>query len=736
MTLRRKIITLACIAAVVPVIVMLAITSMLENKLEQTVATEVKSLITEHVSQVALDAYEECRNTDRVINTDTNRALKGSLGYLRSFGSFDLSKSKVKRVTSITEVGNSTTLNLPEMSFGGQVVSMVKDPEKESFPVDGVREMTGAQCTVFQRINPEGDMLAVASTELDAKGARKVGYIKRAFGSDGKSRKAIMDVLSGDNSSERGDGEYGTRLILYAPLKDNYGYISGMIGVYLNLNIVEDLLKGILKTSVGKSGYIWLIGTRGAYKNKYIFLPSSGKGDSNLDSAEGTELVKSFVSSARDAGAGKLTSIKYEWADTKNGPKRDKYALYSYFKPWGWVIGAGVYMDDYQGVSQKLTGTMDNLTDLLILSGVIILILVLGVSFYMSGLIANPISHMANIAAMIASGDIHEASKSIMEVEQICHNARRTANHSEDKAALDETGRLFLTIKEMAYNLDSLVGQVQRSGIQVTTSATEIAASARQLDETVNTQAVATNQISATSLEISANAGELAGTMDKVHRSAKGAADLAEEGKDGLRSMIRIMDDLSSATDTIIEKLASINTQAISIVYIVTTITKVADRTNLLSLNAAIEAEKAGKYGQGFSVVADEIRRLADQTSVAALEIENMISSMREAVDSGVMEIDRFAKEVHHGAEKAAKLGKKLDGIMQSVTELNPRIQSVNEGMNAQAEGAQQISQSMTQLSDSASQTSDSLGEFNRATSQLNEAVQGLQNEVSKFKVS
>lgn len=728
-TLRRKIITLACMAALIPVVVMFILTSVLESRLARSVEGEVENLISDHVSQIAGEAYDQCRSMEMMIATDTERAMKGAVECLKMAGKAALGGKNISYALS-----SNATYQLPQMFFGGTAVGKIRDPEKHSFPVDGIKEMTGADSTLYQRVNDAGDMLAVASTDIDINGDRKIGFLKEAFGSDGKSNQLIQSVIAGKNFRERSSEQFGTRLNIYSPVKNMSGDVIGMIRVHMTFEAVDHMLKQLSATSVGKSGYIWVVGTKGRYKNKYIMPPEEGA--DMILTPKGKDLAKSIVLSAMDAGSGKLQNIKYGWNNRENSPEREKYTVYSYFEPWGWVVGAGAYMDDYQGVIHKLTGTMHNLTDMLIFCGVVILFIILVLSFYMSGLIANPVTHMAHIAGLIAQGDIHKARNEIQEIEQVCNNAKNAVRHSENRESLDETGQLYLTIKEMAYNLDSLVGQVQRSGIQVTASATEIAASARQLDETVNSQAAATNQISATSLEISANAGELAGTMDKVNKSAKGAADLAEEGKDGLRSMVRIMDDLSSATDNIIEKLASINEQAVSIVYIVTTITKVADRTNLLSLNAAIEAEKAGEFGQGFSVVADEIRRLADQTSVAALEIEGMISNMREAVDSGVMEIDRFAKEVHHGAGKAAKLGKKLDGIMEMVTDLNPRIQSVNEGMIAQATGAQQISQSMTQLSDSASQTSDSLGEFNRAASQLNEAVHGLQSEVSKFKVS
>ncbi len=127
----------------------------------------------------------------------------------------------------------------------------------------------------------------------------------------------------------------------------------------------------------------------------------------------------------------------------------------------------------------------------------------------------------------------------------------------------------------------------------------------------------------------------------------------------------------------------------------VTTITKVADQTNLLSINAAIEAEKAGEYGRGFLVVAREIRRLADQTAVATLDIETMVRQMQDAVGAGVMQMDKFADEVRSGVAQVTKINQMTWEIITEVQSLSSRFQLVNEGMRNQSTGAQQINDAM-----------------------------------------
>jgi methyl-accepting chemotaxis protein WspA len=193
------------------------------------------------------------------------------------------------------------------------------------------------------------------------------------------------------------------------------------------------------------------------------------------------------------------------------------------------------------------------------------------------------------------------------------------------------------------------------------------------------------------------------------------------------------MQQMEVATRTIAERLAAIQERAGDITSVVTTITKVADQTNLLSLNAAIEAEKAGEYGRGFAVVAREIRRLADQTAVATLQIERIVNDMRASVAAGVAGMDQFAHEVQQGVEQVRAVGGQLGQIITRVQALTPRFDTVNQGMQAQAEGAQQISEAMGQLREAVEQTATSLQESTRAIAQLNLAAQGLHDEISRF---
>jgi methyl-accepting chemotaxis protein WspA len=300
----------------------------------------------------------------------------------------------------------------------------------------------------------------------------------------------------------------------------------------------------------------------------------------------------------------------------------------------------------------------------------------------------------------------------------------------------DELGDLADGFNRMADEVMALVGQVQKSGIRVSTSMTEIAATSKQQQATASEVAATTTQIGVTSREIAATSRELVRTMTDVTAVAEQAAGLASSGQSGLAHMEETMGLVMAAAGSINAKLAVLNEKAGDINQVVTTITKVADQTNLLSLNAAIEAEKAGEYGRGFAVVSSEIRRLADQTAVATYDIDQMVKEIQAAVSAGVMGMDKFSEEVRRGLHDVNEVGAKLSDVITQVQTLAPRFETVSEGMQAQATGAEQISEALVQLTEATQQTVESLRQSSSAIDELNQVSGNLHGSISRFKLA
>lgn len=353
---------------------------------------------------------------------------------------------------------------------------------------------------------------------------------------------------------------------------------------------------------------------------------------------------------------------------------------------------------------------------------ILIILIILGVAIIVSSRIivklikdiVTPLEEVVDITARIASGDLTVIA---------------------DESSEDEIGQLMSALNMMTANLGSLVSKVQHSGIQVTSSSTEIAATAKQQEATVTEQAATTNQIASTATEISATVNALVNTMDEVTEIAETTANEAVNSQTALANMEQTMHQMMNATSSISSKLSVLSEKAANINSVVTTITKVADQTNLLSLNAAIEAEKAGEYGVGFAVVATEIRRLADQTAVATWDIEQMVKEMQSAVSAGVMGMDKFSEEVRSGVDDVREVSIQISQIITQVQTLLPSFEVVHSGMQNQAQGAQQITESIRQLNEGTQQTAESLRQSSGSITQLHLAAQALQEGVSKFKV-
>lgn len=297
----------------------------------------------------------------------------------------------------------------------------------------------------------------------------------------------------------------------------------------------------------------------------------------------------------------------------------------------------------------------------------------------------------------------------------------------------NEVGRLCDSVRTMTQGLIGLVRGIKQSTVRLVSASAQIAATSAQQEKAMNGFESEVASVAAAVAEISASARELAGTMQTVNEAAESVAAQAGDGKQSLQALETTMRTLNNATMSMAGKLELIRQSVENISGIVGTIAEVAEQTNLLSLNASIEAEKAGEYGKGFSVVAREIRRLSDKTSVATIEIGQVAGGMQTAVEAGVAELELFTETVSRCAGDAAGIGDGLGGVITQVTGLSPSFVRVNDGMQAQARGATEISDAMLRLRAGAEGAAESMNQLNSATEQLREAANLLREETTRF---
>ncbi len=312
---------------------------------------------------------------------------------------------------------------------------------------------------------------------------------------------------------------------------------------------------------------------------------------------------------------------------------------------------------------------------------------------------------------------------------------RGNLNSRIDYESSDEFGDLIKGFNQLQIYLSELVSQIQAAGIQVTSSITEIAALTKEQEATSNEHAATANEIAASTSQIAATSENLLDTMKRVNILTDTTVQAAEEGHLGLAEIDVTMEKMEESTGSIVAKLSVLSEKASDIASVIKTINKVADQTNLLSLNAAIEAEKAGEYGAGFAVVATEIRRLADQTAVATYDIEQMVQGVQSAVSAAVMGIDKFAEDVRGSSLEIRRGSEKMEDVITNVDVLIPQVALISEGIEAQSLGARQISDATSQLNEAAQQSAESIGQMGSTIQQLQTAAQGLQEAVTRFRI-
>ncbi len=299
-----------------------------------------------------------------------------------------------------------------------------------------------------------------------------------------------------------------------------------------------------------------------------------------------------------------------------------------------------------------------------------------------------------------------------------------------------ETGRLLGAFGRMSVSLRDLVSRIQAAGDRLSVVEADASTALARQERVIKNFSGSAAEVSSAVSEISATSEQLLVATSDVTDIAREAARVADQGRDGLESMTASMQQLDEAMNAFTRKLSTISQRAGGITVVVTTIAKVADQTNLLSVNATIEAEKAGESGRGFRIVAQEIRRLADQTALATKDIERMVRDMQSAVSSGTMEMDRFRNEVSQRIAEVSRVSEHLGRILAPVQSVTRSLETVHEGMETQSMGARQIRDAMERLRTGAVDSASATGVFASSLGELRRSIRELNDQVARFRTS
>ncbi len=732
--LRHKVIGLALISALLPAIVLTLLLVTEERPLVEGIKKEITTLLHSTFNATIRDIYASCQTANGLITKELEGTINVINYAIASSGGIYLNSANEVEWSAINEDTNQVTkVKLPQVLVGETWLGQNKSFAKKTPIIDPIKDLLGGTISIYQRMNEAGDMLNIATNVSTLNHERAIGTYLPAVRTNGDENPITAALLNGQQfrgSAYVFDDWY---LTSFEPIKNEKNEIIGAIYVGLQQKNIESLIRAIEGITIGPNGYAWII--KGIKKDENmlddLIIKSMNVDKNTVINDASFKVYDNIRRSIHNLKEKEIFTEHVTWQDPNDKYPTSKTIKYTYFKDWDWVIGITAYDKDFERPFKEVQKLFDHLILWVIFVALITLAFVGVIAFWFGTLIIKPITALTRIATRVTEGNIGGA---IALIEKITKGEDRDLAKAKDRN--DETSHLLNAIMVMIATLNRIIGQVKSSSIQLVTTATEISSAVRMQETTVNDFGTSTNQIATAVKQISSTSQELFKTMSNVSDVANETGLMADAGLTELSEMANTMKTLTEATTSISSKLAVISSKTANINNVVTTISKVADQTNLLSLNAAIEAEKAAEYGVGFAVVAREIRRLADQTALATLDIEQIVKEMQSAVSAGVMEMDKFTKEVHSGVLEVGRISEHLQRIIVQVQELSPRFVSVKEGMQSQSQGAHQISGAMANLTDAAYKTTNSLKEFDRATKSLHRAIDELRNEITRFKVS
>lgn len=465
---------------------------------------------------------------------------------------------------------------------------------------------------------------------------------------------------------------------------------------------IKHLEDDLLAVKLGATGYLYVM------DSKCILRVHPTKKGASLESYP---FAQEIVRKAKSLSAADVGVVKYGWVNKELGEKteREKIAVFSYYQPLDLIVVAGSYTNEF---TDEATSSVFWMLVWVLLASILV---ATGAAIWFAGRIAKPIVSIRDTTIKVADGDLTQTAAILSK---------------------DELGELAETVNRMVRDLSGTLHNVSEASSAVASASSEISASSEQMaagSQEQSSQAMevagAVEEMTKTIVENSRNASATADTARRAREIAYGGGQVVEETITGMR---RIADVVKSSAETV----QALGKSSDQIGEIISVIDDIADQTNLLALNAAIEAARAGEQGRGFAVVADEVRKLAERTSKATKEIAKMIKQIQSETRGAVDSMNEGTAQVDNGIKLADKAGTSLREIVAAVQQVTDMVNQIAAASEQQSSASEQISKNVEAISSVTRETASATQQIAKAAEDLNRMTYSLQSIVGKFKLA